>query len=537
MLQLNYEGLKDREAWKAAGVALPSFDPETLAQQSGDKPAWIHIGPGNLFRGYIAVLAQMLIEEGKLDSGVVVVSPTGPSTPDSQYRPFDNLALQVKMFADGKLEKQVIGSVTKALDGQNPDDVALLAKMFENPDLQMLSFTVTEKGYQIRGLDGEFQKGIKADIEAGPEAARFEHAMSLTAALLWRRFNTAKQPMAVVSMDNFSHNGDKLKDSVLTIARAWQERNAVGSDFVAWLEDDKNVSFPWSVIDKITPGPDARVAKRLLEDGLAVGNMGKTADGRPAAGFVNTEAAEYLVIEDRFPNGRPKLEEVGVHMTDQETVDKFERMKVCSCLNPLHTAMAITGCLLDHATIAAEMDDEDIVKLIKGIGYKESMPYVADPGIVNPVDFLDTVIRERLPNPYMPDTPGRIATDTSQKVGIRFGETIKLYAEHGRADKLRFIPLAIAAWFRYLIGVNDAGGEMKVSPDPLLNDLQAYVKDLKLGEAVDTSKLDPILKNKDLFRNDLLEVGLGDRIKTYFAEMMEGPGAVRKTLHKYVNEA
>lgn len=535
MLQLNFEGLENREAWAKADVQLPSFDPKKLRDDTADKPRWIHIGPGNLFRGYIAVLAQELIEEGHLDTGIVVVSPTGPSTPESQYWPFDNLALQVKMFADGRLEKTVVGSVVRAMDGQKKEDIADLRGMFENPDLQMLSFTITEKGYQVRGLDGDFQQGAKDDILAGPKADQYNNVMSLVASMLYRRYETVKKPIAVVSMDNFSHNGDKLRESVVSIASEWKEKDLVDQAFLDWLQDDKEVAFPWSVIDKITPGPDARVAEQLLEDGLAVGKMGKTRRGAPAAGFVNTEAAEYLVIEDRFPNGRPKLEASGIHMTDQETVDKFERMKVCSCLNPLHTAMSVVGCLLGYEKISEEMADEDIVNLIKGIGYTESLPYVADPGIVEPKAFLDTVMEERLPNPYMPDTPQRIATDTSQKVGIRFGETIKLYVEHGEVDKLKFIPLAIASWLRYLIGVDNEGNAFEVSSDPLLEDLQAYLEGLSLGGEIDTAKLDPILKNKDLFRNDLLEIGLGDQIKGYFVEMMEGPGSFRKTLNKYVN--
>ncbi len=536
MLQLNHDGLREHDAWINKGVKLPTFDPVKLVETTGDKPRWVHIGPGNLFRGYIAVMAQQLIEGGHMEEGVVVVSPTGPSTPETQYWPFDNLALQVKMFADGRLEKSVIGSVTEALNGQDPTHLERLLRMFENPNLQLLSFTITEKGYQIRGLDGEFQKSVQSDIEAGPEAAQFAHGMSLAAAMLWHRFNTVRQPIALVSMDNFSHNGDKLRDSILTIAKSWQKADLVSNNFILWLENESNVAFPWSVIDKITPGPDARVAKQLLDDGFAVGEMGATKDGRPAAGFVNTEAAEYLVIEDKFPNGRPKMETVGIHMTDQETVDKFERMKVCSCLNPLHTAMAVVGCLLNYKTIADEMGDEDIVAFIKGIGYTESLPYVADPGIVEPKAFLDTVIQERLPNPYMPDTPQRIATDTSQKVGIRFGETIKLYHEHGEVDKLRFIPLAIAIWCRYLIAVDDEGESFKPSSDPLLEELQAYLEGVKLGDAVDTAVLDPILSNADLFRSDLLAIGLGNRIKDYFTSMMEGPGAVRKTLHRVVSE-
>ncbi len=112
-------------------------------------------------------------------------------------------------------------------------------------------------------------------------------------------------------------------------------------------------------------------------------------------------------------------------MTDRETVNKTERMKVTTCLNPLHTAMSVYGCMLGYDLICAEMKDEDIVALIKRLGYVEGLPVVVDPKILDPKSFIDEVIEQRLPNPFMPDMPQRIATDTSQKVGIRFGETIK----------------------------------------------------------------------------------------------------------------
>lgn len=117
--------------------------------------------------------------------------------------------------------------------------------------------------------------------------------------------------------------------------------------------------------------------------------------------------------------------------TTRETVDKVETMKVTTCLNPLHTAMAIYGCLLGYTLISAEMKDVDIRPFIQKIGYIEAMPVVTDPGVINPYEFIGTVINRRLPNPFMPDTPQRIAMDTSQKIPIRFGETIKKYLARG----------------------------------------------------------------------------------------------------------
>ncbi len=104
-----------------------------------------------------------------------------------------------------------------------------------------------------------------------------------------------------------------------------------------------------------------------------------------------------------------------MHMVYRETVDKVEKMRVCTCLNPLHTCLAIFGCLLGYTKISDEMKDRELVKLVETVGYQEGLPVVVNPGILDPKEFLDTVLRVRVPNPFMPDTPQRIATDTSQK--------------------------------------------------------------------------------------------------------------------------
>ncbi len=69
---------------------------------------------------------------------------------------------------------------------------------------------------------------------------------------------------------------------------------------------------------------------------------------------------------------------------DRETVDKVEKMKVCTCLNPLHTAMSIYGCLLDYTLISAEMKDEDLCGLITKMGYNEACPWWWTPACSSP---------------------------------------------------------------------------------------------------------------------------------------------------------
>ena len=254
------------------------------------------------------------------------------------------------------------------------------------------------------------------------------------------------------------------------------------------------------------------------------------------APFVNAEGPQYLVIEDKFPNGRPALEKAGVYMTDRDTVNKVERMKVTTCLNPLHTALAVYGCVLGYTLIADEMKDEQLNRLVHEIGPVEGMPVVTDPGILSPEDFVNEVINVRIPNPFMPDTPQRIATDTSQKVGIRYGETIKAYVEkYGDAKKLKAIPLALAGWCRYLLAVDDEGNAFELSADPMVPELTAALKGIQVGTPESyTGQLKPILSNANIFGIDLYEAGIGETVEAMFQEEIAGPGAVRATLKKYV---
>lgn len=211
-------------------------------------------------------------------------------------------------------------------------------------------------------------------------------------------------------------------------------------------------------------------------------------------------------------------------------------MKVTTCLNPLHTALAVYGCVLGYTLIADEMKDPQLNKLVHEIGPVEGMPVVTDPGILSPQAFVDEVINVRIPNPFMPDTPQRIATDTSQKVGIRYGETIKSYVEkYGDAKKLKAIPLAIAGWCRYLLGVNDKGEPFELSADPMLPELTAKLAGIELGRP-ETYKgqLKEILSNANIFGIDLYKAGIGDQIEALFLEEIAGPGAVREVLKKYM---
>ena len=510
--------------WEAKGYQIPSYDINALREKTAKEPTWVHFGGGNIFRAFPAAILDDALNTGKYDRGVIVAETFDFEVVDKAYKPYDNLSLLVSLCSDGSIEKKVIGSVTEALkaDKQFPD-WERLKEVFRAPSLQMISFTITEKGYGFN----------EADLARGLDAV---FAMGKVTALLLERYNAGKLPLTVQSMDNCSHNGDKVKAGVFAYAQRWVADGIAPEGFLDYLKDESRITFPWSMIDKITPRPHQKVKEMLEADGFEDNNYIETEKHTFTAPFVNSEEVQYLVIEDNYTNGRPPLDLGGALYTTRETVDKVETMKVTTCLNPLHTAMSIYGCMLGYTLISAEMKDEDLRPFIQKIGYIEAMPVVVDPGILNPYEFIGAVINKRLPNPFMPDAPQRIAMDTSQKLPIRFGETLKKYIARG-LDKgnLVLIPLVLAGYARYLKGLDDNGEPFSPSPDPLLEELQAIVAPLELGRpGQDWSCLKKLYSRADIFGVDLYKAGLGEQVEGMVRELYAGPGAVRATLHKYV---
>ena len=519
--------------WEQKGYQLPKFDIKAVRENTAKEPTWVHFGGGNIFRAFPAAILNDALNTGKYDRGVIVAETFDFEVVDKAYTPYDNLSLYVALRSDGNIEKKVIASVTEALKADYQfKDWQRLVDIFRNPSLQMISFTITEKGY---GFNEEDLNTSPCPSEGGEHHGP-KFAMGKVCALLYERFQAGSLPLTVQSMDNCSHNGDRVKAGVMAYAERWLQNGLVPQGFLDYLRDETRVTFPWSMIDKITPRPHQKVKELLEADGFEDNNYIETEKHTFTAPFVNAEEVQYLVIEDNYTNGRPPLDLGGALYTTRETVDKVETMKVTTCLNPLHTAMSIYGCMLGYTLISAEMQDDDLRAFIQKIGYMEAMPVVTDPGVLNPYEFIGAVINRRLPNPFMPDAPQRIAMDTSQKLPIRFGETIKKYVARGLdMQNLVLIPLTLAGYARYLKGIDDKGQPFTPSPDPMLEELQAIVAPLQVGKTdQDYSCLKQLYSRKDVFGLDLYEAGLGEQIEGMVRELYAAPGAVRATLHKYV---
>ena len=156
------------------------------------------------------------------------------------------------------------------------------------------------------------------------------------------------------------------------------------------------------------------------------------------------------------------------------------------------------------------------------------MPVVEHPGIINPEDFLNEVLTIRFPNPFIPDTPARIATDTSLKIPVRFGETLRARKKAGLpADELEAIPLFFALFLRYSMAIDDSGAPMELSPDPNKPETLNVLKNMPFGQS---PNLLPILSDASLFGVDLYAEGLANKVEVYFTKLSAGKNTIANVL-------
>ena len=230
----------------AKGYLTPGFNVPAMRERTRRAPRWIHFGAGNIFRAFPAVLVQKLIEAGKMDSGVCVAECYDEEIIGKGFAPFDNLTAAVSLKHDGSVDKRVVGSIAEALAYSR--DFERIAQIMTAESLQIVSMTITEKGYAVRD----------------PEAETMDAPVTIIAKLcklLYARYRAGARPVAMVSLDNCSHNGDLLKAGVLAVAESWRRRGVVEDGFTRLSERSRPRGFHLVDDRQDHPAPVGRGAR------------------------------------------------------------------------------------------------------------------------------------------------------------------------------------------------------------------------------------------------------------------------------------
>ncbi|MCU1727331.1 mannitol dehydrogenase family protein [Pseudomonas sp. 7P_10.2_Bac1] len=413
-----------------------------------------HIGVGGFHRAHQAFYTDALMDQGRdLDWSICGI---GLRPEDRKVR--DDLAGQDYLYTLFELgdsddtQSRIIGSISDMLLAE--DSIQAVLDKLASPQIRIVSLTITEGGYCIDDSNGEFMASlpqIQQDL-ANPEAPRTVFGV-LCAALALRRANNTP-PFTVMSCDNLPHNGNVARKALLAFAAL---SNPQLHDWIA-----ANVSFPNAMVDRITP-MTSNAHRLQLHDQLGID------DAWP----VVCEPFIQWVLEDKFGNGRPAWETVGVQLTSDVT--PYEEMKI-KLLNGSHLALTYLGFLKGYRFVHDTMNDPLFVAYMRAYMDKDVTPQLAPvPGIDLTV-YKNTLV-ERFSNQAIADQLERVCSDGSSKFPKFTVPTInRLIADGG---ELKRAALVVAAWALYLNGVDETGQTYAI-PDPRAQFCQALVADDEL---------------------------------------------------------
>ena len=429
----------------------------------------VHLGPGAFFRAFNAVYTDEAMAAQGGDWGILAVSLRSRTAQD-QLEPQGGVFTSVTLSEDG-FKPQVIGSIAGVLVA--PDDPAAVVAAMADDAVNIVSLTITEKGYCHEPATGALNRAHPdvihdlASLDAPRSAVGF-----IVAALAARRAAGVK-PFTVLSCDNLPSNGALARGTVLDFARA------VDGDLADWIE--ANVPFPATMVDRITPATTGDDVARLAE-----------VAGYHDPACVFHEGFRQWVIEDNFADGRPAWDAVGAQFV--KSVDAHEMMKL-RCLNGTHSTLAYLGYLAGYETISDAVADPDFAALCERLWRDEIIPTVPKPdGEDLPAYCASLMARYR--DPSIRHRTWQIAMDGSQKLPQRLLGTIGDNLAAGRAPV--GLAIAVAGWMRYVGGVDEKGAAIDVR-DPLASAL----KDASDRADSAADKVAALLAFREVFSADL----------------------------------
>jgi len=439
----------------ASHVRVPTYDRSALT------PGIVHLGVGAFHRAHQAVYLDDLAEMGARSWGVMGVALRRRAMKEA-LEPQDGLFTVVERDDEQDVAR-VVGSIVKVLFAPDEPDAVLDA--LTDPRTRIVTLTITGNGYHLDAASGELidDEAVRADL-ADPR--RPCTAAGYLVEALERRRRAGTPAFTVMSCDNVPHNGATAHAACIALARA---RDA---ELAEWI--DGEVAFPSTVVDRITPETSA-ATHELVASSFGV-------DDRSP---VVTERFSQWIVEDLFCNGRPPLEMVGVRFVDD--VEPYERMKK-RLLNGSHSALGYVGYLLGHRDSAEAMADPLVRSYLERLMGEEIAPLLPPVPDIDLDEYRATLL-SRFGNDKVCDQLQRLCGRGSTKVPAYLLPSIVEARRQGRPHEL--LNLAVAAWVRYMRGVDLDGREIAIK-DPRLEELQP----LAIGGGDDP---EPFIANSRVF--------------------------------------
>ncbi|MFK7992516.1 MAG: mannitol dehydrogenase family protein [Granulosicoccus sp.] len=404
----------------------------------------VHLGLGAFFRAFGCIYVADAMASSGGDWGVVGVSLRSSSTRDA-LREQDWTYTAVSLNNDGE-NCRIISVLNDVLVA--PEDPAAVLDVMVSPSVHIVSMTVTEKGYCHNPATGELDIE-HADIQHDLFSSMPISAPGFIVRALQQRHRSGLGPFTVLTCDNLPENGELTRRVVLQLAKM------IDPVLHDWIVE--HCLFPSTMVDRITPA--------TTESDIA---HVKTLTGRYDAAPVMHEPFSQWVIEDTFVGGvRPDLAVAGVELV--EDVTAYEIMKL-RMLNGTHSALAYNGYLAGHETIADAMADPVFADYVR-ILWDEIMPTVKAPPGVNLANYADALF-DRFSNSKIQHRTWQIAMDGSQKLPQRLLGTLRENILAGRESP--GLLLAVAAWMRYVSGIDESGQSIDVR-DPMSLRLQELI--------------------------------------------------------------
>ncbi|NOJ06968.1 fructuronate reductase [Vibrio splendidus] len=431
-------------------VLRPDYDRSALQSRI------VHLGFGAFHRAHQALFTNEMLSKTNTDWGICEINLFGGEDLIESLRAQDHLYTVAEKGAEST-DVKVIGSVTESLHPNLDGIEAVLEKMAE-PQVAIVSMTITEKGYCADPATGKLDKNNPLVIADLASPTQPKSALGYIVQALKIRRERGLTPFTVMSCDNVQENGHVAKAAIIEFAQL------LDPELRDWIET--NVTFPCTMVDRIVP---AATEETLTEIAELLGCEDPCG--------IACEPFRQWVIEDNFVAGRPDWNVAGAEFV--EDVVPYEEMKL-RMLNGSHSFLAYLGYLGGYDHISDTMTDAGYRKAAFDMMMKSQAPSLTMPEGTD-LEGYATLLINRFTNPSLKHKTWQIAMDGSQKIPQRMGGSLRFHLKQG--SDFSWLATAIAGWMRYVSGVDEQGNEIDVR-DPMADTLRQICDEHGLNVSV-----------------------------------------------------